>query len=122
MHKAIIRCTNEKFNEGWDKLLLSLVTGVEKGNVSVAKAGTYQLIFKLEVSRTTLLGVTVWRKTKKYLVWIANKNCSYGILSEVGGTKVPDHLVFAASQDTMQKLYDLESKVKGIISYEDAYV
>jgi hypothetical protein len=99
-----IVCSLKKYNEAWDKKLNFLLDNY----VTVELHNGY-IDFRVQTGiKKKFFGIINTPTFKTYSVWVCDsfKRTSYGTLSKID-EKFYD-LGFAASQETLQKLYKLE--------------
>ncbi len=121
--RPVLSCKVRTFDGNWDKLLNSLIDSAKNGTTKVKRRCTYTLVFKkVDTIRYVFFNLIPIRTYKKYSVWVENKDGSYGTLYSVDDIPTEGHLKFAASQATLEELYDLEQSVDGKQTYEQLYL
>ncbi len=106
-----VSCYCRAFSHKWDDKLNLLI---EEG--SVVDSSHTDITFELIVDSKVVPHWVFWTKTvtltERYCVWVANKKSHYGELQTFNGEHLPVHMQFSASQATLQKLLNLENKVR----------
>ena len=106
-----VSCGNHEFSEKWDKKLNKLLI---EGTVD--KLSTHTITLKIETRKTIVNSWVFWIREEItydcYEVWVSNKSCAYGALVDFNGVDVPDYLQYSASQETLNKLFELESDLR----------
>ncbi len=118
-----LSCSLYTFDDNWDKLLNSLIDSVKDGTAKVQR--THEQLLTIEQVKSTkyiFFGKLPVNTYTTYEVWVGSKGCGYGKLYQVDGMGVEEHLWFAPSQSTMERLYDLEQSVDGKQNYEQLYL
>lgn len=87
------------FSQEWDSLLNQILD-----KYTYCSVDRYTIKFK--VPKGKFLGIFTTYNT--YVVWIANKDCSYGTLHFKNSTKVPRFEEYSPNQKTLDRLYEVE--------------
>lgn len=111
-----VSCRGRDFCPLWDKKLNRLLDEGElyeqsKHHITIRlKAKRYKTVKRLwgllpdkEVELFTY---------DTYSIWTSNKGYTYGQLYYFNGEEIPPHLQKAASEETLQKLFDFEEEVR----------
>jgi len=106
--KHPVRCHLKAYNEDWDKKLHQLIT---EGEVIGLEKCTIVIRLTTKTFKQTWLDKLLRRTrsiTKDFHVWTSNKPCAYGYLYRINGETVSEAFEYSASQETLNKLYELE--------------
>lgn len=108
------RNTLYKYNPDWDKKLNWLMDNADK----VKTTNEHTLTFYVK-SGSRFMGLFV--SYDAYEVWVVNKNSSYGYLFRFNGEFVKGKLQYSPSQQTIDRLFKLETSIYSSRDYNYIY-
>lgn len=112
-----ISCDKYPFLQKWDVKLNKLLDEGVVTNVT-----QHTINFKLKVSEGIKPYFFFWEKERftsmYYEVWVCSIDSSYGTLWRCNGESLPEHMQFAASQETLNKLFELETRLRNHLAVE----
>ncbi|MCP4985581.1 MAG: hypothetical protein GY928_05760 [Colwellia sp.] len=104
-------CNMKEFSQRWDDKLNLLM---DKGDI--VKICKHTITFKLKGTPVDKPYLFFWKRQMEtstlYTVWLGNKRSNYGELERVNGEAIPSYLQYAPSQETLDRLLELENEVR----------